>query len=218
MTPRSPHQRLIAAAPRGVQRAVIQRSWDPVEREKAKMRERDQKRTDMQQFAQGHAHLYRPAPNWGEQQLVGGLNFGSNRSSASLITSATKDTVYVAEQTGKAYKNPEEVAGLSGAHTVAADEYHERGLHAEMQIIYHLLLEWKQDPVEWGKYGLGTAEAFLKDRIGRGKAVSKGKGCCQRCAAILLKLGVSVGYIEPSKFEKIWVDPFEVAGVKNPWF
>jgi hypothetical protein len=189
---------------------------DPrVEAEKARMQERAQKKTNMALFAQGHGHLYRPAPNWEAQQMVSGLSFGGTRSSASLIASEHSDTIYVAEQSGQAAKHPDDVWNLSGAETIACDEYHERGLHAEMQIIYSLLEDWKGSG---DGYGYGSAAAFLRARIGRGIAVAKGKGCCQLCAAILLKLGVNVGYIEKSKFESIWVDPFEVAGIPNPWF
>jgi len=187
---------------------------DPrVERAKAEIQARANKKATMQRFAESHGHLYRPAPNTAEQRMVSGLNFGSNRSSASLITSGIGDTIFVAEQTGKAHKNPDEVWNLSGAETIPCDEYSSRGLHAEMQIIYRLLMEWKQESL-----GYRSAESYLKYRIGNGVAVSKGKGCCQLCAAILLKLGVRVGYIEKSKYESIWVDPFEEADVPNPLF
>jgi len=184
----------------------------------AHMRARAAKKEKMQQFAQAHHHLYRPEPNWPEQQQVTGLNFGGNRSSASIITSESGDTVYVSEQSGQATKNPLAVVRLSGAETIATDSYCTRGLHSEMQTIYQLLMEWKRSGAEYAQFNIHTAEDFLKHRIGGGKAVAKGKGCCQLCAAILLKLGVSVGYIEPSHYENIWVDPFEEADVPNPWF
>lgn len=171
----------------------------------------------MQEFADEH-HLDTPRPQWPEARMVSGLTFGNNRSSASIITSQSSDTVFVAEQTGQAHKHPQAVCSLSGAETISCDEYRERGLHAEMQIVYQLLMEWKGDQAGWARLGLGTAEAFLKYRIGGGRSVSKGKGACRRCAAILLKLGVAVEYVEASKFEAMWVDPFEVAGLKNPWF
>lgn len=211
-----PTPKPVARVPHNANRPVIQRMRDPrVEAEKAKMQQRAQKKTNMAQFAQGHGHLYRAAPNWAEQRMVSGLAFGGNRSSASLITSDISDTVYVAEQSGQAAKHPDDVWNLSGAETIACDEYHDRGLHAEMQIIYSLLEDWKGSG---DGYGYGSAEAFLRARIGGGKAVAKGKGCCRLCAAILLKLGVNVGYIENSKYESIWVDPFEVAEIPNPWF
>lgn len=205
-------------APPSFSRPVIQRSQDRrLEAEKAKMQARTQKATNMQEFAQGHG-LDTPRPQWPEAQLVSGLTFGNNRSSASLITNQNSDTIFVAEQTGQAHKHPQDVWNLSGAETIACDEYRDRGLHAEMQIVYQLLMEWKSDQVGWAAYGLTTAEAFLKDRIGGGKSVSKGKGACRRCAAILLKIGVKVEYVQASKYEAMWVDPFEVAGLKNPWF
>jgi hypothetical protein len=144
--------------------------------------------------------------------MVSGLSFGSNRSSASLITSDIGDTVWVAEQSGQAHKHPDDVWNMSGAETIACDEIRDRGLHAEMQIILVLLNGWKDEGCH------GSAEAYLRGHIEGGVAVSKGKGCCQLCAAILLKLGVRVGYIQPSKFENMWADPFEMAGIDNPWF
>jgi hypothetical protein len=189
---------------------------DPrVEAAKAEMQARANKKATMQRFAQSHGHLYRREPNWEAQRMVSGLSFGGNRSSASLITSDVADTIYVAEQTGQAYKHPDDVWNLSGAETIACDEYQERGLHAEMQIVYSLLVDWKQSG---DGYGFRSVEGFLAHRIGGGVAVAKGKGCCQLCAAILLKLGVRVGYIEKSKYESIWVDPFEIAEIPNPWF
>jgi hypothetical protein len=178
----------------------------------AKQAQRAQKKTNMQLYAQSFRQLYRAEPSWAEQRLVSGLSFGGNRSSASLITSDIGDTIFVAEQSGQAHKHPDDVWNLSGAETIACDEYRERGLHAEMQIILQLLTTWREEGSQ------GSAEAYLRGRIEGGVAASKGKGCCQLCAAILLKLGVRVAYIQKSKFESIWVDPFEVAEIVNPWF
>jgi hypothetical protein len=193
-------------------------SVNTVEFHKAQSQQRTQKKATMQKFAEQNQKLFGKAPDWPEQQLVQSLTFGNNRSSSSIITSELGDTMYVSEQMGKASKNPDIVWNLSGAETVATDGYRNRGLHAEMQTIFQLLEEWKKSPKEWEQFGITTAEDFLKGRIGGGKAVAKGKGCCRLCAAVLLKLGVNVGYIQKSKFESIWVDPFEEAGLKNPWF
>lgn len=216
--PRLANQHFVAPVLRGVNRPVIQRSQDRrLEQEKAKMQARLQKVTNMQEYADEHGGTT-PQPLWPESQMVSGLTFGNNRSSASIITSRNSDTVFVAEQTGKAHKHPDDVWNLSGAETIACDEFRDRGLHAEMQIVYQLLMEWKADIPGWTALKLGTAEAFLKYRIGGGKSVSKGKGACRRCAAILFKLGVNVEYVQPSKYESMWVDPFEEAGLKNPWW
>lgn len=211
---RPDHKSPVAQPHHNLGRPVIQRMLSDrrVEAEKEQMRQRAQKKTNMQLYAQGFRHLYRAEPNTAEQRMVSALHFGSNRSSASLITSDIGDTIYVAEQSGQAYKHPDEVWNMSGAETIACDEFRDRGLHAEMQIIFVLLQGWKDEGSQ------GSVAAYLRGKIEGGVAVSKGKGCCQLCAAILLKLGVRVGYIQKSKFESIWVDPFEVAEIDNPWF
>src|SRR5690349_21237397 len=100
---------------------VVQRSTRREEEIRADMRARAEKKEKMRRFAQAHHHLYRPEPNWPEQQQVTGLSFGDNRSSASIITSESGDTVYVSEQSGKATRNPDIVWNLSGAETIATD-------------------------------------------------------------------------------------------------
>ena len=216
--PRPAIQRFVAPVRHGVKQPVIQRAQDRrLEAEKAKMQARTQKATNMQEYADSQG-LDTPRPQWPEAQLVSGLTFGNNRSSASIITSESSDTLFVAEQTGKAHKHPDDVWNLSGAETIACDEYRDRGLHAEMQIIYRLLMEWKSDQAGWAAHGIRGPVAYLEYKIGKGRAVSKGKGACRRCAAILTKLGVEVEYVQASKYESMWVDPFEVAGLKNPWF
>jgi hypothetical protein len=198
---------------------VIQRmNWDPVEQAKAEMRGRQEKKERMAQFAQGYDRLYRKPRNSPELRMVNSLSFGGNRSSAALIMSASGDTIYVAEQHGGASKAPEEIWDLSGAEVIAADSECSSGLHSEMQTIVVLLREWQSSGHEYLPFGINTAEDFLISRIGGGKAVAKGKGCCQLCAAILLKLGVKVAFIEPSKYESTWQDPFEFVGLENPWF
>lgn len=198
---------------------VIQRMRaDPVERAKAEMRARQQKKKNMAEFAQGYQHLYRQPKNSPEMRMVNSLSFGGNRSSAALITSASGDTIYVAEQHGGASKAPQEIWDLSGAEVIASDSECSSGLHSEMQTIVVLLREWKESGREYQQFGINTAEDFLVSRIGGGKAVAKGKGCCQLCAAILLKLGVQVAFIEPSQYESTWQDPFEFVELENPWF
>lgn len=198
---------------------VIQRMrGDPVERAKAEMRARQQKKKNMAEFAQGYQHLYRQPKNSPEMRMVNSLSFGGNRSSAALITSASGDTIYVAEQHGGASKAPQEIWDLSGAEVIASDSECSSGLHSEMQTIVALLREWKESGHEYQQFEINTAEDFLVSRIGGGKAVAKGKGCCQLCAAILLKLGVQVAFIEPSQYESTWQDPFEFVELENPWF
>jgi GNAT superfamily N-acetyltransferase len=185
---------------------------------KAEIQQREQKKQKMADFAKTYAHLYGKPKRTAELRMVNSLSFGGNRSSAAVITSGSGDTVYVSEQQGGASKNPDEVWNLSGAEVVATDCEHGAGLHAEMQTIVSLLREWQESGHEYARFGIKSAEAFVRDRIGGGKAAAKGKGCCQLCAAILLKLGVNVAYIEPSQYEKTWQDPFEWAGFQNPWF
>lgn len=198
---------------------VIQRaSLDSVEAAKLKIKGREKKKENMAKFAATYAALYlkpkKSAPDFkAEFKMVDSLSFGGNRSSAAVITNASGDEVYVSGQGGGASKAPEEMWDLSGAEVIATDCERSSGLHAEMQTIVMLLREWAEI---WSEST--TAAEFLVDRLGGGKAVAKGKGCCQLCAAILLKLGVKVAFIEPSKYEATWQDPFEFVGLENPWF
>lgn len=127
----------------------------------------------------------------------------SSQDTTAVAVSRDQKKIYVANQSGRAAAKALELAGLdviSAAkyEVIPADHHHEGGLHGEMQIIYHCLIN---------NIPLKSIHAM---------GVAGGKGTCEMCAGVLARLGIGFSFIEKSHFQHLWVNPWKLAGKPCP--